>query len=122
MGSSQPHYVPIDVDVARLGGPLTPEERKRLFKENRCFYCREKGHRVTKCWKKPNNQRQTNTPFNIPKETNPFHARAATIEQTQVPPVNDQDITAWEQITSCLKNLSEDKYNDLLNEMMTEDF
>ena len=27
-GSSQPHYVPMDVDVARLGGPLTPKERK----------------------------------------------------------------------------------------------
>ena len=38
-GSSQPHYVPMDVDVARLGGPLMPEERKRLMDENRCFYC-----------------------------------------------------------------------------------
>ena len=27
-GSSQPRYVPMDVDVARLRGSLTPEERK----------------------------------------------------------------------------------------------
>ena len=27
-GPSQPRYVPMDVDVAQLGGPLTPEERK----------------------------------------------------------------------------------------------
>ena len=45
-GSSQPRYVPMDVDAVRLGGPLTLEERKRLFKENRCFYCRDKGHCV----------------------------------------------------------------------------
>ena len=121
-GSSQPHYVPMDVDAARLGGPLTLEERKRLFKENRCFYCREKGHRATKCWKKPNNQQRTNAPFNTPKEMNPFCVRDATMKQTQVPPANAQDTTAREQITSCLKNLSKDEYNDLLNEMMTKDF
>ena len=27
-GASQPRCVPMDIDVARLGGPLTPEERK----------------------------------------------------------------------------------------------
>ena len=121
--SSQPCYVPMDINVAWLGGPLTPEERKRLFEENRCFYCQEKGHHATKCWKKPNNQRQTNVPPYTPKETNPFHARATTMKQTQAPlPVSNQGTTACEQITSCLKNLSKDEYNDLLNEMMTEDF
>ena len=122
-GSSQPCYVPMNIDVAWLGGPLTPEERKRLFKENRCFYCRDKGHHMSKCWKKPNNQRQTNTPPYTPKETNPFRTRAATMEQAPVPPLtNDQGTTAYEQITTCLKSLSKNEYNDLLNEMMTEDF
>ena len=78
---------------------------------------------MTKCWKKPNNQRQTNAPPYTPKETNPFRARAATMEQTPaLPPTNGQETTAHEQITTCLKNLLRDKYNDLLNEMMTEDF
>ena len=27
-GPSQPHYVPMEVDAVRLGGLLTPEERK----------------------------------------------------------------------------------------------
>ena len=39
-----------------------------------------------------------------------------------LPMVNDQGVTPHEQITTCLKNLSKDEYNDLLNEMMTEDF
>ena len=122
-GSSQPRYVPMDVDAVRLGGPLTPEERKRLFEENRCFYCREKGHRATKCWKKPNSQRQNSTPTYAPKETNPFRARAMTMDQTPAaPPIDNQGMTAQEQITTCLKSLSKDKYNDLLNKMMTEDF
>ena len=113
----------MDVDTTRLGEPLTPEERKRLFKENRCFYCQDKGHRANKCWKKPNNQRQINIPSYTPKETNPFRARAATMEQVPVPPpTNDQETTPRKQITTCLKNLSKDEYNDLLNEMMTEDF
>ena len=122
-GSSQPRYVPMDVDAVRLGGPLTPEERKRLFEENRCFYCRDKGHRTTKCWKKPNNQRQSSIPPYTPKETNPFRVRATTMEQTPAAsPINSQGTTTREQITTHLKNLSKDKYNDLLNEMMTKDF
>ena len=120
-GPSQPRYVPMDVNVARLGGPLTPDERKQLMEENRCFYCRDKGHRANRCWKKPNNQQQTNTPPYTPKETNPFRIRAAAMAPTP-PTTNDQGITAREQITMCLKGLSKDKYNDLLNEMMTEDF
>ena len=119
-GSSQPRYVPMDVNVARLGGPLTLEERKQLFEENRCFYCQDKGHHMSRCWKKPNKQQQNNTP---PKETNPFCAWATTIEQTPVaPPIDSQGTSAREQITTCLKNLSKDEYNDLLNEMMTKDF
>ena len=113
----------MDIDTARLGGPLTPKERKRLFKENRCFYCRDKGHRANKCWKKPNNQRQNNATPYTPKETNPFRVRATAMEQVPVPPsINDQGITPRKQVTACLKNLSKDEYNDLLNEIMTEDF
>ena len=123
-GTSQPRYVPMDVDAVRLGGPLTAEERKRLFEENRCFYCRDKGHRANRCWKKPNNQRNTTPP--VLKETNPFRIRATTMDQTLTPPAappsNDQGSTPREQITTRLKNLSKDEYNNLLNEMMTEDF
>ena len=119
-GSSQPCYVPMDVDATQLGGPLTPEERNQLMDENRCFYFRDKGHRTTRCWKKPAKQQQASLPPYPPKETNPFRIRATTTEQAPVPPANET--TAREQITACLKNLSKDDYNDLLNEMMTEDF
>ena len=95
-GSSQPHYVPMDVDIARLGGPLMPEERKLLMEENRCFYCRDKGHRFARCWKKPNNQRQTNVPSSAQKEMNPFPIRAATMEQSQAPPTDAPDTTPWD--------------------------
>ena len=122
-GSSQPRYIPMDVDVARLGGPLMPEERKRLMDENRCFYCRDKGHRANNCWKKPAKTQQTNLLSYPPKETNPFRARATTTEQAPVPLLaNQQEVTTCEQITACLKNLSKDDYNELLNKMMTEDF
>ena len=123
-GSSQPRYVPMDVDVARLGTSLTPEERKRLMDEDRCFYCQDKGHHANRCWKKPAKPQQTSLISYPSKETNPFRARAATTtEQAPVPlSVNQQEVTAREQITACLKNLSKDNYNELLNEMMTEDF
>ena len=122
-GSSQPRYVPMDIDVAQLGEPLTLEERKWLMDENRCFYCRDKGHRANRCWKKPAKPRQNNSPSYPSKETNPFRVRATTTEQTSVPPpVNQQENATRDQITACLKSLSKDNYNKLLNEMMTKDF
>ena len=123
-GSSQPRYVPMDVDVARLGGPLTPEERKKLMDENRCFYCRDKGHCTNRCWKKPTKPQQNNPSAYPPKETNPFHARIATTEQAPIPlpNTNQQETSAREQIATCLKNLSKDDYDELLNEMITKDF
>ena len=91
--------------------------------ENRCFYCQDKGHCANRCWKKPAKPQQTNLPSYPPKETNPFRVRATTMEQAPAPPpANQQEVTARKQITACLKNLSKDNYNKLLNEMMTEDF
>ena len=119
-GSSQPRYIPMDVEFARLGGPLTPEERKWLMDENRCFYCQDKGHRANRCWKKPARP-QSNSPL---KETNPFRVRIATMEQAPIslPDTNQQETPAREQIAACLKTLSKDNYDKLLNEMMTKDF
>ena len=91
--------------------------------ENRCFYCRDKGHRANRCWKKPAKPQQTNLVSYSPKETNPFRARAATItEQAPVPLPANQEATTREQITAHLKGLSKDEYHELLNEMMNEDF
>ena len=45
------------------------------------------------------------------------------MEQTPATTSNeDQGTTAREQIITCLKNLSKNEYNNLLNEMMTKDF
>ena len=41
---------------------LTPEERKRLFSEGRCYFCREQGHIATSCPKKTNTRAVTTTP------------------------------------------------------------
>ena len=92
--------------------------------ENRCFYCRDKGHRANKCWKKPAKPQQNNPPSYPPKETNPFRARVANMQEASAPPpvTNQQEIPARDQITACLKSLSKDDYNELLNKMMTEDF
>ena len=46
------------------------------------------------------------------------------MEQAPVPPVitNQQETPPREQIANCLKNLSKDDYDELLNEMMAKDF
>jgi hypothetical protein len=55
---------------------------------------------------------------------NPFRVRIATTEQAPLPlpTTNQQDTPPREQIAACLKTLSKDEYNELLDEMMTKDF
>jgi flagellum-specific peptidoglycan hydrolase FlgJ len=120
----------MEVDAARLGGPLTPEERKRLFDENRCFYCRDKGHRSARCWKKPNNRQpgSTRNPFTQPTNTNPFRARAAALENfsdatSTTGTLISQPTSSKEEITQQFKLLTKEDREEFLNDMMnTEDF
>jgi flagellum-specific peptidoglycan hydrolase FlgJ len=129
-GPAPPRYVPMEVDAARLGGPLTPEERKRLFDENRCFYCRDKGHRSARCWKKPNNRQpgSTRNPFTQPTTTNPFRARAAALENfsdttSTTGTFISQPSSSKEEITQQFKALTKEDREEFLNDMMnTEDF
>jgi hypothetical protein len=120
----------MEVDAAQLGGPLTPEERKRLFDENRCFYCRDKGHRSAHCWKKPANKqsRPMGNPFMRPTTTNPFRARAAALEgfsdtASTTETIISQPISSKEEVTQQFRTLTKKDRDKFLNDMMsTEDF
>ncbi|ETW77571.1 hypothetical protein HETIRDRAFT_326778 [Heterobasidion irregulare TC 32-1] len=54
-------YVPMDVDAAEMEADairtrfkkLTPEERSRLAKEGKCFYCKKPGHMARGCPSQP---------------------------------------------------------------------
>ncbi|ETW76232.1 hypothetical protein HETIRDRAFT_329954 [Heterobasidion irregulare TC 32-1] len=52
-------YAPMDVDAAELEvdairfKKLTPEERNRLYKEGKCFYCKKTGHMARGCPSRP---------------------------------------------------------------------
>ena len=54
-------YVPMDVDTAEMKAnairtrfkKLTPEERSRLAKEGKCFYCKKPGHMAHGCPSRP---------------------------------------------------------------------
>ena len=40
----------MDVDVNIICGPsMSKEEREKLFKEKRCFFCKKEGHRAREC-------------------------------------------------------------------------
>ena len=46
----------MDVNVTRLGGTLIDEEKRTLQWENKCFYCKIKGHVSKNCRKKVANK------------------------------------------------------------------
>ena len=40
----------MDVDANAVRGPqMSKEEREKLFKEKRCFFCKKEGHRAREC-------------------------------------------------------------------------
>lgn len=64
--SQVPRSTPMDLSSMRATGSsnninsrsrqftkLTPQEREKLRRENKCFYCREGGHPLSKCPRKP---------------------------------------------------------------------
>ena len=46
----------MDIDMTRLGGALTDKEKWKLQQENKCFYCKIKGHISRNCRKKAANR------------------------------------------------------------------
>jgi hypothetical protein len=127
-GLAPPKYVPMDVDVAQLGGPLTPKERKKLFDKNRCFYCRDKGHWSARCWKKPTKQfKPMGNPFTRPMTTNPFQARAAILEGQDTTNSSDTNVTSQpacptDEVTQKFKALTKQERDDFLNDVINQDF
>jgi Zinc knuckle len=59
----------MDVDAISTRNPLSEEEKKRLMAEGRCFFCKQQGHMLRNCPKKPS--RSNATP------TNPQPSRSA---------------------------------------------
>ena len=96
--------------------------------ENWCFYCQDKGHRAARCSKKPNTWKTPNNPFTAPKDTNPFHAHAASLEEQSNTSMTNKTIISqpasfkkW--AINYFKGLSKEERNDVLNNMMiNEDF
>ena len=46
----------MDVDAAKMGGPLMETEKEEHCKNNLCFYCHKKGYRSTVCFTKKKQQ------------------------------------------------------------------
>ena len=46
----------MDVDAAKMGGPLTETEKEEHHKNNLCFYCHKKGHHSNVCFTKKKHQ------------------------------------------------------------------
>lgn len=57
---SQPQYIPMDVDLARLNrGPITAEQRQHRFRNNLCLYCEKPGHHARDCYRASNRTQGT---------------------------------------------------------------
>jgi hypothetical protein len=92
----------MEVDYAATQNPclkkLTPEERKKLMDEGRCFKCRLKGHQARNCTGRDQtnnpsthatNARTANTPSKKGKET------AAAPNQDDPPPYDENQIAGF---------------------------
>ena len=52
----------MDLSMGRLGGNLSDADKKALMDKGWCFYCKEKGHRINRCPKKPQQQHPKDQP------------------------------------------------------------
>ena len=92
----------MDVDATHLGGMLTDEEKRMLQQENKCFYCKIKGHISKNCRKKAANKAAASKQSTI---------AAITMETT------DEEHIAWFQSCSQSEKLD---LNDMIFTEETE--
>ncbi|KAI5115999.1 hypothetical protein M0805_004878 [Coniferiporia weirii] len=93
---------------------LTPEERKKCFKEGRCLACREKGHNSRDCTKFPTSN--TRTIQTTEQTTNEETPSQPTEPQTPTP----NDVTL--QIRQLINSLKDEEKEELFNTMDKQDF
>jgi hypothetical protein len=103
----------MEVDYAATQNPrlkrLTPEERKKLMDEGRCFKCRLKGHQARNCTGRDqantSNARVANTPPSKKRET------AATVNKEEPPPYDEN------QIAGLIRAMSTEQRETLLSKI-----
>jgi hypothetical protein len=84
---------------------LTPEERKKLIDEGRCFKCRKKGHQSRQC---PTKEQPSNPPIVRKVETS--QTRAKTPNDS--PPTYDET-----QLAGLIRALSTEQRETLLSKI-----
>jgi hypothetical protein len=110
--------VPMEVDYAATQNPrlkkLTPDKRKKLIDEGRCFKCCLKGHQARNCTgrdqtnnsdKNTSNARVANTPPTKIKET------TTTVNKDEPPPYDEN------QITGLIRAMSTEQRETLLSKI-----
>ena len=111
----------MEVDYAATQTPrlkkLTPDKRKKLMDEGRCFKCRLKGHQARNCTTKRGqtnnsnthtaNARVANTPSNKGKET------AAGPNKDEPPPYNEN------QIAGLIRAMTTEQRETLLSKIVS---
>ena len=91
----------MDVDTMHLGGMLTDEEKKTLQQENKCFYCKIKGHILKDCRKKATN-RAAAAGTSITAMTGAISMDTQTTETTEI---TNEEHLVWFQSHSISKKL-----------------
>lgn len=93
---------------------LSDEERKKLMSENRCFHCREQGHRAFKCPKKKqqnNNRGFNNRGFNNRKFGNQSNSNNWRSNNSN--PMSVRTATVAEQLTELIGQANEEELNEM---------
>ena len=108
----------MDVDNVRLN-PLTPEERKTLMTEGRCFRCRKQGHLSKQC---PNNSGKQESAAKV----NTTEAKTKAKSKERAPEVVDdrEDPSDAESEQTAVTERSEKRSTARVNKarMMPDDF
>ena len=94
---------------------LTPEDRKKLMDEGRCFRCREKGHQSKACPKK-SQQGGQNQPSNVRVTTSTSPVPSTSTKQSDSPPAYTED-----QLAGLIRSLSIDQKENLLKKLAFQD-
>jgi Retrotransposon gag protein len=106
--------VPMDVDAVTIAA-LTPDERKVLSAEGRCFYCRKQGHITKDCAKKKEDQKGNPPKPEGTRGRQGMSARATGVEEKD--PAKEVD-----EMVEGIGRLSEEEREAMIDRLVTKGF
>jgi Retrotransposon gag protein len=115
-GSSSRNPNAMDVDAINTQNPLSEEEKRRLMAEGRYFFCKQQGHMLRSCPKKPSYSNTTN-PQPTRNTPPPPQVRTTRVDNEEMVVATPEPKEGVNEVINSIGHLNEGERQELIDKL-----